>query len=259
MLKKTIIFAFLLFWVPVAAVWATGMEISIGGWHQSISGPLSFKAVTDADVIELDDDIGFDDENKLLGRLKIELPSVLPNFYIIAAPMDFEGTGSKGVAVNFGDRTFAANADLNTKLTVNQYDFAIYYGLPFVKTASAGKFNIDLGLNARLVDLEAKINGREQGTGLNAEESASLTAVVPMVYVAMQIMPIEWLSIEAEGRGIAVGDNHLISVIGRVKYNFAGPAFAAAGYRLDNLEIDTDDVVLDADFKGPFLELGLRF
>ena len=207
----------------------------------------------------LDDDIDFNDETRITGRLKVEMPLVLPNVYVLAAPMEYSGSGSKALSFNFGGTTFAADADLDAKLTMNQYDFTLYYGLPFVKTGSAGKFNIDLGLNARVVDLEATVSGREETTGLNAEESQSLTVVVPMVYIAMQIMPVDWLALEAEGRGIAIGDNHLLSVIGRVKYHFAGPAFAAAGYRLDNLEIDEDDLVVDLDFKGPFIELGIKF
>lgn len=242
---------------PAASVSAS--EISLGGWQQSISGPLSHKALGETDVIELDEDIAFDDENRIFGRLKIELPSVLPNIYLIAAPMDFEGSGDKDVALKFGDTTFAANVDLDTQITMNQYDFALYFGLPFVETGTAGVLNVDLGVNARLVDFKATINGREDGTGLNVEENQSLTVVVPMAYIALQFVPADWLAIEAEGRGIAIGDNRLLSVIGRVKYRFSGPVFAAAGYRLDNLEIDEADVVLDTEFKGPFIEFGIKF
>jgi hypothetical protein len=80
-----------------------------------------------------------------------------------------------------------------------------------------------------------------------------------MLYVGVQFMPIDSLAIEAEGRGIALGDNKLYSLVGRVRYHFAGPVFVAGGYRFDKLELDEEDVVADIEFKGPFVELGLKF
>ena len=101
--------------------------------------------------------------------------------------------------------------------------------------------------------------GRDINTGTTAEVNKSVTAPVPMLYLAVQFMPIEALAFEAEGRGISVGDNKLYSLIGRVRYNFVGPLFVAGGYRYDKLEIDEEDVVADVEFQGPFLEMGLKF
>ena len=173
--------------------------------------------------------------------------------------MDFEGSGSKSTNVKFGDTVFNGTADLDADITLNQYDFALYYGLPFVRTASLGKFNIDLGINVRLVDFEAKVSGIDQSSGLSASEDQSLSIPVPMLYLAFQLMPTDWLALEVEGRGLALGDNSLYSIIGRLRYSFAGPVFAAVGYRSDMVDIDEDDVEVDVDFSGPFLELGIKF
>ena len=76
---------------------------------------------------------------------------------------------------------------------------------------------------------------------------------------ALQIKPVDILAIEAEARGVSYSGNHLYSLIGRVKLNILGPVFVAAGYRLDKLEIDEEDVEVDADFSGPFFEAGFKF
>ena len=207
---------------------AVGLEAAVGGWGQSIGGTLSYSDSSIPDVIDLDNDIRFDDETNLVGRVKIDMPLVIPNIYLMAAPMEFEGTGSKSATFNFGDITFDADAALNSKITLNQYDVGFYYGLPFVKTATLDKLNVDVGLNIRIADFEA-------------------------------FMPVSALAFEAEGRGIAVGDNRLYSLIGRVRYNFAGPVFLAGGYRYDKLEIDEESVDAEIDFQGPFVELGLKF
>ena len=236
---------------------AVGLEMAVGGWGQSIGGTLSYSDSSIPDVIDLDNDIRFDDETKVIGRVKIDMPLVIPNIYLVAAPMEFEGTGSKSTTLNFGDITFDASANLNSKITLNQYDVGFYYGLPFVKTATMDKLNVDVGLNIRIADFEAEITGASGGTTVT--ETKSLTLPIPMLYVGVQFEPISALAIEAEGRGIAVGDNRLYSLIGRVRYNFAGPVFLAGGYRYDKLEIDEDNVDAEIDFQGPFVELGLKF
>jgi outer membrane protein len=236
---------------------AVGIEMAVGGWGQSMGGTLSYSDSSIPDVIDLDNDIRFDDETKAFGRVKIDMPLFIPNIYLVAAPMEFEGTGSKSTTLNFGDITFDAAADLNSKLTLNQYDVGFYYGLPFVKTATLDKLNVDVGLNIRIADFEAEITGASGGTSVT--ETKSLTLPIPMLYVGVQFTPISALAFEAEGRGIAVGDNRLYSLIGRVRYNFAGPVFLAGGYRYDKLEIDEESVDAEIDFQGPFVELGLKF
>jgi len=49
------------------------------------------------------------------------------------------------------------------------------------------------------------------------------------------------------------------TLIGRVRWNAVGPFFVAGGYRYDKYDIDEEGVILDADFSGPFGELGLSF
>ena len=239
---------------------AAGVEIAIGGWQQSPGGDISYKALSDDDKLDLENDLGYEAENRFMGRVKIDMPLVMPNIYILAAPMEFEGTGRKDVDFIFGDQNFSGEVDFDSKITLNQYDVGFYWGIPGIRTATLGKFNIDIGLNARFLDLAAEITGESADIpGQTIQEKESVTLVVPLIYVAAQIMPTEKFAIEAEARGLAVGGNSLISLMGRLRYQFAGPAFIAGGYRVDTLDIDEDDVVVDIGFGGPFLEVGVTF
>jgi outer membrane protein len=257
MIRRISLILTAIFVAAISNAYAAGVEVAVGGWSQAIGGKLSYSESLVPDDIDLDNDFDFNDENKVFGRLKIDMPLFLPNIYLVAAPMEFEGTGTKSGTLNFGDTTFDFSLPLSTKITLNQYDVGFYYGLPFVKTGTLGKLNVDLGLNVRIVDFKASLTGTTGG--VSATESESLTLPVPMLYVGVQFMPINSLAIEAEGRGIAAGGNRLYSFVGRIRYNFAGPVFVAGGYRLDKVEIDEQDVVADIEFKGPFLELGLKF
>ena len=51
---------------------ALGIEIAGGAWYQSPSGDLSFDQTTNADDLNLEDDLNYDDKWKPIARLKID-------------------------------------------------------------------------------------------------------------------------------------------------------------------------------------------
>ena len=105
------------------------------------------------------------------------------------------------------------------------------------------------------MDVKAEIEQKDFGL----KESESYFLPLPMIYAAMQIVPVEWLSLEFEGRGVAYSSNHYVSLIGRLKVKPFGPFFVAGGYRYDNVKIDYQDIDIDTEFEGPFAEVGFDF
>ena len=255
-MKKIFILSGLIFllFIPTTAL-AWGVEIAGGAWYQSPSGNLSFDKTTHADDLDLEDDLNYDDKWQPSGRLKIDMPLFIPNIYIMATPMKWDESGSKDVSFKFGGETFSGGVDFDSKLKMNHLDVALFYGLPFIKTATAGVLNIDLGLNFRLLDVKAEIKQKDLGL----KESESYFLPLPMVYGAMQIVPVDWLGLEFEGRGVAYSSNYYVSLIGRLKVKPFGPFFVAGGYRYDTVKIDYQDIDIDTEFQGPFAEAGLDF
>jgi outer membrane protein len=246
---------FLLALVGPSATYAVGLEFAVGGWKQSPQGDLSFDEISDVDILDLGDDLKYDDETRIFGRLKIDLPLPIPNLYLMATPMEFDGTGQKNVDFTFGDITFQGNVNFFSELTLDHLDLALYYGLPFVETATADMLNIEVGINVRIYDFEGTID--QATTGL--KESESYTLPIPMIYLAAQLRPLESLAIEGEGRGVIFGDDKVYSLIGRLKLKVFGPLFIAGGYRYDKIDIDEEGVRLELDFSGPFVEAGFAF
>lgn len=233
---------------------AMGLEAALGGWRQNPSGSLGYEAIDDGDILDMERDLKYSEEDRITGRVVIDMPLILPNIYLMAAQMEFSATGRIGEAFNFGDYTFDAG-EFDSELNLNHLDVAFFYGIPFLETLTLDRFSIDVGINVRIYDYEVKVH--QELTGL--DESDDGTLPIPMVFLWVQFNPIEELSFQVEGRGISYSDNDLYSIIGRVKVNIFGPVFAAGGYRYDKLDIDEDDVELDVEFSGPFLEAGFSF
>ena len=175
-LWRLLCFVFIL--AAPATVFAWGFEFAVGAWYQQPSGTLSFDKTTDADDLSLQNDLGYDDKWQPIGRLKIDMPILIPNLYLMYTPMKWSETGSKNVGFSFGGENFDGDVDFDSELKMNHLDAALYYGIPGIRTATAGVLNIDLGLNFRLLDFRAEI---EQKT-IDQKESESYFLPIPMLY-----------------------------------------------------------------------------
>ncbi|MFN3870937.1 MAG: TIGR04219 family outer membrane beta-barrel protein [Aquificaceae bacterium] len=234
-----------------SSVFALGIEGSIGGWSQDPSGYASYKG----DSLDVDRDLRYGKKTKLMARLKIQTPSILPNFYLMATQSNFSGQGSKNVQFKFGDKTFQENVPFYSEAKLHHYDIGLYYNMPFLGTTTAGVLKAEFGINARILDLKVRVR-QEQN---NIDESKSLIAPVPMVYAGVGIRPITFVSLEGEFRGIAYGKNHYYDSIARVKIKPIAHTFVAGGYRWQDLKIDVSDVKSKLKLKGLFAEAGFEF
>lgn len=231
-----------------------GLEAAVGGWFQGDpEGTISYQGGD----LDLADDLGFEGKGRLSGRLKLKHPvPVVPNLYLMATPMTFEGKSVR--TFQFAGLNF--KGDLESKLKLDHYDIALFWGVPLLDTATMGKFNVDFGLNARLMSLDASVKQTVAGVAVKDESTGSVFLPVPMLYLAAQLKPIDLLAIEGEGRGIAFSGHHYYSFIGRLKVKPVPFLFAAGGYRYDSIKIDdVEDVSADMKFKGPFVEAGVEF
>lgn len=249
---------FLLLALPATsyALVGFGLEASVGGWMQGDpSGTISNKG----EDLDLVDDFGFEGATRLNVRVKLEHPvPVLPNVYLMYTPMEFEGKKIKAGQFRFGDRTFDTSAKYETKMDLSHYDIALFYNLPFLNTLTADKLDAEFGLNVRILTLSAEVTGKAGGQ-TRTESTGSMTVPIPMLYLAAQVNPIEFLGVGVEARLLPIGSSHYYSVIGRLKVKPMPLAFIGLGYRYDSLKIESDDTNIDMTFSGPFVEAGVEF
>jgi outer membrane protein len=226
-----------------------GFEAAVGVWMQNPQGGVGYKG----DSLDLNNDLKYSSVTRFFGRAKIELPLILPNIYLLGTPLHFDGTGTKNMAFTFGNQTFNPNTPFSSTLKLDHYDLGFYYGIPFLKQATLGKVNIDLGLNLRVIDFKAEVS--QTGN----VESKSFYLPVPMIYLGVQVKPIDFLSLEGEIRAISYNSNQFYDLIGRVKYTLFQFTFISAGYRHETFVLDQNDIKSDIRFSGPLLEVGLQF
>jgi outer membrane protein len=233
-----------------------GLEASLGGWFQGDpDGTIS----NEGEDLDLVDDFDFEGATRFNVRAKLEHPvPVVPNLYLMYTPMTFDGSKTRDLKFTFGDQTFDATTEYNTKLNLSHFDVGLFYNVPFLSTATMDKLDAEFGINARILTLSAEVEGKVAGV-TQTESSGTKTVPVPMIYLAAQVNPTELIGVAVEGRLLPLGESHYYSVIGRLKVRPKMPAMIGVGYRYDDLVIDSDDVDVDVNFTGPFVEAGIEF
>jgi hypothetical protein len=158
---------------PTPFAWS--LELAATGWRQNPSGNLAFSDGNSSDDLDLREDLDYGVRNRVGGRLKVGLPFFLPNLYFAAMPSRFDGTGRKETDFRFGNRSFEGNVDFHSDLKLDQYDVVLFYGLPFLKTATRGTLGAEIGVNLRVMDFDMTVSqaavfpvGERQGAGPHA-------------------------------------------------------------------------------------------
>jgi len=239
-------------------------EVSIGAIQQKPSGYVSYKPASDiTDRIDLKNDARLGDKTKPWVKLKLEHPiPVIPNIKLAYMPMKFDGSGNVTRNVKWGDNTYDLSAGFNLSVKLDRVDTTLYYNFPFIKTATAGKLDVEFGLNVRTIMFDAKLSGTTTGGG-SITESASITLPVPIGHLAAEIRPISLLSLVGELNYIGYKNNAYYDYVAGLRLNSRVRTplkpFVEVGYRYEKLKIDEEGVKTDLKVKGLYGLVGVRF
>jgi outer membrane protein len=239
-------------------------EASIGAIQQKPSGYVSYKPASDiTDRIDLKNDARLGDKTKPWVKLKLEHPiPIIPNIKLAYMPMKFDGSGNVTKTVKWGDSTYDLSAGFNLSVKLDRVDTTLYYNFPFIKTATAGKLDVEFGLNVRTIMFDAKLSGTATGVG-SVTESASITLPVPMGHLAAEIRPISLVSLIGGLNYIGYSKNAYYDYVAGLRLNprvrIPLKPFVEVGYRHEKLKIDVEDVKADLNIKGLYGLVGVRF
>jgi outer membrane protein len=224
-----------------------GVYAGAGSWQQNYSG--DFRAgVTDIDV---EDDLGLDDEMNNMFYLAVEHPMpFLPNVRVNYARFDIDSEATLARDIDFNDVIFPAGVELATDLDVTQGDAIVYYEV------LDNIVSLDLGFGARYFDGSVELVSE-----FSASE-AEFTAVIPMLYGRTRAdLPFSGFWVGAEAMGLGYSDSNLIDANAQIGWESRFGFGAEAGWRLLTLDIDDIDDIDEAgiDISGPYMAINFHF
>jgi outer membrane protein len=243
----------------------TDFEASVGAIQQKPSDYVSYKPSSDTDKIDVKNDAHVGDKTKPWVKFKFEhsIP-IIPNIKLAYMPMKFDGSGVLSRSIKWGNSTYKIDTDYSLSVKLDRVDTTLYYNLPFINTATAGKLDVELGLNVRTIMFDGKLNGTTTGNQ-KVSESKSITLPVPMGHFAAEIKPIKQVSLLGEFNYISYDKDTYYDYTAGLRLNSHGlistplKPFIEVGYRYEKLKLDEKDVKSDLKIKGGYALVGVRF
>jgi len=230
-------------------------EFSVGTGSQDISGDLQYQGTN----LDLKDNLGLEKESQIIFNAKLEHPiPFLPNIYYRYIPSKFSGNKTTTTSYKYGGTTFDLGTTLKTELTMNRQDIGLYYNLPFLRTVTADTFDLEAGLNVRVISFKGSLEGTVSGVGGTKEEK-SMTVPIPQLMGRFSFTPTEKLSINGELRWISASGNGLTDYTLEARFRPIKILYIGVGYFNESMTIDTEDVKANISINHPYILAGAEF
>lgn len=248
-----VILLFLMLACGAAAADTLGVRVGVASWNYDIEGFARYQSKSAADDIDVQDDLGYDDDTLTFGYILLEHPlPLIPNVKLSKTSIDSSAQGVLSATFNYGNVTFTASDNVDSDLKLDQTDLTLYYQV------LDNVVNVDIGLNAKYIDSEAAIRSL---TTPALNESADVTGVVPMVYAGAGIdLPFSGLAVSADGSYIGYSGSKFYDYTVRATYTTPWVVGVDIGYRKVKLDLDDfDDSYANIEFSGAYAGLYASF
>jgi len=253
MMNQKLLFLLLLLMLPLAANADTlGIKLGAASWRYDVTGDLRYKSKNSADDIDVENDLGYDNDTLTFAYLIFEHPvPVLPNVKLSYTNIDTSGRGTLSSTFNYGGSSFTIGDIVNSDIQLKQTDITLYYSL------LDNWVNLDVGLNAKYIDSKANITSTILGTS----KTADVSTWVPMLYAGVGFdLPLTGLGVSADGSYIGYSGSNFYDFSVRLSYDTPWFLGVDVGYRKVNLSLDDiSNSYADISFDGYYGGLYLHF
>jgi len=167
-----------------------GIRAGANYWKYDISGTARYRSKSSSDNVDVNQDLGYNNGSAGVYYLVLEHPvPLLPNVRVTYTDIDEDTNGRLSKTVVYGNVTFYANEAVRSHVKLKQTDITLYYEL------LDDVVSLDLGLDGKYVDSEARISGEISGT-----QDASVSGWVPLAYAGIGFdLPLTGLGVSSDG------------------------------------------------------------
>lgn len=225
------------------------VSVKVGYQVMSPSGQFAGEVDGASALIDMEDDLDFDDSEDLTAEIALQLGNSRLSFNYL--PLSFKGTGN-------GDFTFngqSFSGAVRGEVSADIYDIGYtYYLLNFDDLPT--RFQLGLELAVKVVEGEASLS---QTQPLLLEEKISGTAPIPTIGLRTRVALADFLGLSGRVGYIEYDDNTFVDADVQLEFSPVPLAGIYGGYRILDLEVSESDLLLDVDFSGPYVGAFVRF
>lgn len=218
-----------------------GFQVGASSWTPDYSGSFGNTAAD----INIENDLGFDDESHSIIWLKLEHPiPAIPNFKFTSNNLDASSSSTLSSAINYEGQTFTASTDVTSRFDMTNTEITAYYEL------LDNWINLDVGLTLRKYDGRVSIN----------DAVGNLDFSLPLLYVNAQIdLPFTGFFVDTTLNTISAGDSEITETMVALGYESGLGLGGRLGLRTLDLVFDESDLDVDLEFEGVYLDVFYHF
>jgi hypothetical protein len=226
-----------------ARYWLTKLDASAKVTSHSLPGT----------SIDLERDLGVRDENLPELRLTVST-GLIGKLRLAYVHGDFGSDTTLARSFQFGGTTFTASSRVES-------DVEVHYGRigwTWQPLGVPGIFKV--GPLFEIKGLVIDVDVRNRTGGSSERESALLPMAFPTAGLMINVTPLRWLDLFAEASGIPFGDlGHVVDAEAGVRFIPFRLFTLAAGYRILDVRVGTNDDFAKVRLSGPFVGASFRF
>ena len=236
----------LLLAAPASALPLLDGDAGVRYWSVKPSGDLSY----DGDNLDLEDNLDFEREGVPSVYVRADIPLLMLEGRYTRLYYSGDGKNITSSSDEFGSITL--NNDASTEATLNILHGGAMFSVPLPV--------VDLGLGAGVSYLDAETEIKANGN----TETATAEAPLPVAKARAEFSPpILGFDFAVSGEGLVYSGNSFYDLRGTIGYTLWDSTLAGlrveGGYRHIKIDFDEEDLVLDANFSGPFAGVSLSF
>ena len=227
-------------------------SLKLGFQHLTPDGDFAVSADSlGGTTVNIDDDLELDDSDDF----SLEAALQLGSFRLSAAylPISFSGNSILTNDTNFNGETFVANSHVKSNVDLDIYEAGLCWHLVNIDDLPT---RIQLGPELAVKYIDAKIEIEDI---IGTKESESVRAAVPTIGLRGRLAIGDSLGVVGRAGYLEYDNNAFLDIDVQVEYSPLPMVGIFAGYRYLDIDIDKDDVMLNATFDGPYVGALIRF
>lgn len=250
---KKILLSAVIALLPITGFSATvfGFQAGGGSWKHDPSGNITASSSDVSTSADLKNGLKLAEKSEGYSYFILEHPiPLIPNLKVLNTKLSSAGTGDIDATFSVNGINYTQGTAITSTLKLDSTDITLYYEL-----LDNDLVSFDLGLTGKKVD--GKLTA--VATTLAANETATFSGTIPMVYGAVEIGLPYGFALGADINWIGAGDSSITDTTFKVTYTSDYNFGIEAGIRNQTYDIDVDSVKAKMEFEGVFMGAFLKF
>ena len=203
-------------------------------------------------VLDVDDDLGIDDSEDIFFEAALQLGS----FRLFAAylPLSFSGDSVLTRDINFNGETFFQSSRVESEVDIDIYEAGLAWYMINIDDAPV-RFQFGPEIAVKYVD--ASVELRDNDYVLSETDSFGIP--VPTLGARARVGLADYLGVVGRVGYAKYDGNSFLDFDGQVELSPIPLVGIFAGYRYLSIDVDDNDVIVDATFSGPYAGALVRF